>query len=133
MSIRLRYGSAVSTTLPFEQAVEYVKKALASEGFGVLCEIDVAATFAKKLGTEYPPTVILGACNPTLAHRALTTEPELALLLPCNVVVTQRDGRTTVAAIDATAMLGIVGNAELDMIAKDVNARLASVLVQLAS
>ncbi len=124
----LPYGKAVTTTLPYPQAVEHTKSLLKDEGFGVLCEIDVAATLKSKLDVEFRPYVILGACNPQLARQALETEPQLGLLLPCNVVVSAEHGTTTVSAIDAAAMMSVVGNAALDSIATDVNARLGRVL-----
>ena len=104
------YTLSATTPQPFDDAVERVRAELTAEGFGVLCEIDVQATLRKKLGAEIEPYVILGACNPTLAHRALETEPDLGVLLPCNVVVYERDGTTHVAAVDAERMLSIVGN-----------------------
>ena len=122
------YTLSASTPQPFDDAVERVRDELAAEGFGVLCEIDVQATLRKKLGEEIEPYVILGACNPALAHRALEAEPDLGVLLPCNVVVYERDGTTHVAAVDAERMLSIVGNDALTPIAADVRKRLAAVV-----
>ena len=122
------YTLSATTALPFAEAVERVREELAADGFGVLCEIDVQATMKAKLDVESEPYTILGACNPPLAHRALQAEPELGVLLPCNVVVYTRDGETHVAAVDAERMLSIVGNEELAPIAADVRARLAAVV-----
>ena len=114
------YTLSATTQQPFDKAVARVREELAAEGFGVLCEIDVQATLREKLGEEVEPYVILGACNPPLAHRALEAEPDLGVLLPCNVVVYERDGTTHVSAIDAERMLSIVGNDALTPIAADV-------------
>jgi uncharacterized protein (DUF302 family) len=133
MKAELTYGKETTTSLPFQQALDRVKDALKTEGFGVLCEIDVAKTLKEKLGAEFRPYVILGACNPQLAYRALTLEPHLGLLLPCNVLVSQDANITKVAAIDAKAMLNVVGNAGLDAIAQEVNARLSRVLEKVGS
>jgi uncharacterized protein (DUF302 family) len=122
------YTLSATTDLPFAEAVERVREELAADGFGVLCEIDVQATMKAKLGVDGEPYTILGACNPPLAHRALQAEPELGVLLPCNVVVYVRNGETHVAAVDAERMLSIVGNEELAPIAADVRARLAAVV-----
>lgn len=124
----LAYGRAVSTSLSQDAAIERAKNALKDEGFGVLCQIDVAATLKEKLGESVPPYAILGACNPTLAHQAISQEPQLGLLLPCNVVVQQLDGVTTVSAIDARALLGVVQNPALLPVADQVNERLTRVL-----
>jgi uncharacterized protein (DUF302 family) len=105
---------------------------LAAEGFGVLCEIDVRATLNEKLGVDGDPYVILGACNPALAHQALGAEPELGALLPCNVVVYRRDDTTHIAAIDAERMLSIVGNDRLAPIAAQVRDKLARVVERAA-
>ncbi|MDQ6823897.1 MAG: DUF302 domain-containing protein [Candidatus Eremiobacteraeota bacterium] len=122
------YGSAVETILPFEQAVAKTKDLLKDEGFGVLCEIDIAKTLKEKIGVQTQPSVILGACNPQLAYRALQEERYLGLLLPCNIVVQERDGKVTVAAIDVNALLKLTANPSLDEIAGEVQARLARVL-----
>jgi uncharacterized protein (DUF302 family) len=122
------YTLSRRSTLPYEEAVERVRTELKQEGFGVLCEIDVQATLKEKLGVDMDPYVILGACTPPLAHRALGTEPELGVLLPCNVVVYRRDGETRIAAIDAERMLSLVDNDELAPIAAEVKQRLARVV-----
>jgi uncharacterized protein (DUF302 family) len=117
-----------TTRLPFTDAVERVREELKTEGFGVLCEIDVQATLREKLGVEQEPYLILGACNPPRAHRALSAEPELGTLLPCNVVVYQRDGETHISAIDAERMLSIVGNDDLEPVAAQVRNKLGAVV-----
>lgn len=122
-----------TTQLAFAEAVERVRSELKEEGFGVLCEIDVQATLREKLGVEQEPYTILGACNPPLAHQAISAEPQLGTLLPCNVVVFQRDGETHVVAIDPERMLSIVGNDELAPIATQVRAKLAAVVDRAAS
>ncbi len=122
------YTLSSTTSLSFGDAVSRVREELAAEGFGVLCEIDVQATLKQKLGVEREPYVILGACNPPLAHEALEAEPELGTLLPCNVVVYQQQGQTHVAAIDAEQMLSIVGNEELAPTASEVRRRLSAVV-----
>lgn len=124
------YGMIAAVRMPYEKAVERVRDALAAEGFGVLTEIDVTATLEKKLGVEFRPYVILGACNPPLAHRALTTERNIGLLLPCNVIVyaADRSGESVVAAVDPEVSLGRVGNDALAPLAADVKARLRRVL-----
>ena len=115
------YTLSGTTSLSFDAAVARVRETLKDEGFGVLTEIDVQATLKEKLGEEVEPYVILGACNPPYAHRALGIEPELGTLLPCNVVVyTQQDGSTRVSAVDPVAMLGIVGRPDLEPIAAEI-------------
>jgi uncharacterized protein (DUF302 family) len=127
------YTLRKTTTLPFGDAVQKVRAELAQEGFGVLCEIDVQATLREKLGVETGRYLILGACNPPLAHRALEAEPELGALLPCNVVVYERDGQTHVAAIDPERMLSIVGNEALAEVAAEVRERLGRVVARAAA
>ena len=131
----LDYGMSLTTDLPFERALERTRAALAAEGFGVLSEIDVRATLKKKLDIDFRPYVILGACNPPLAYRALSTEPNIGLLLPCNVVVYSDDDpeRTVVAAIDPEVSLSRVGNAELAPVAAEVKARLRRALDAVAA
>ena len=122
------YTLTTRTDLAFADAVGRVREELAAEGFGVLCEIDVQATLEAKLGVEREPYLILGACNPPLAHAALETEPELGVLLPCNVVVYQEDGQTQISAVDAERMLSIVGNDQLADTAGEVRRRLSAVV-----
>jgi len=127
-----RYTLTATTELPFEQAVTRVREELAREGFGILCEIDVQATLEQKLGIQREPYLILGACNPPLAHRALEAEPELGVLLPCNVVVYEQQGHTRIAAVNAERMLSIVDNHELAATASEVRTRLAAVVERVA-
>ena len=122
------YTITATTELPFAEAVERVRAELQVEGFGVLCEIDVQQTLKAKLDVDREPYLILGACNPPLAHRALEAEPGLGVLLPCNVVVYERDGETTISAVDAERMLSLVGNEAVEPIAADVRRRLAAVV-----
>jgi uncharacterized protein (DUF302 family) len=126
------YTLSTTTELSFADATARVREELKTEGFGVLCEIDVQATLKEKLGVDGEPYVILGACNPPLAHRALETEPDIGALLPCNVVVYTRDGATHVSAIDADRMLSIVGRDDLAPVAAEVRERLARVVDRVA-
>ncbi len=126
------YTLSTCTELGFADAVARVREELAREGFGVLCEVDVRATLKAKLGVEREPYLILGACNPPLAHGALEAEPELGVLLPCNVVVYEQQGQTRIAAIDAEQMLSIVGNDALAETAGEVRRRLAAVVERAA-
>lgn len=121
-------GLTVRLKATYESAVSRVTEALKAEGFGVLTEIDVKDTLKKKLDVDFRPYKILGACNPTLAHRALTAAPDVGLLLPCNVVVTQlAEGECEVSIVDPMRMLGIVGQPELEPIAEEARARLERV------
>ncbi len=124
---------AIGTTLamPYDQAVALVKEALKGEGFGVLCEIDVQATLKEKLGIERGRYLIIGACNPPLAHRALEAELDLGLFLPCNVIVYDAPDGTHVNAIDPQSMLGAIGNPVLDQIADEVKERFTRVIAAL--
>jgi uncharacterized protein (DUF302 family) len=115
---------------PFQETVQRVRDALAAEGFGVLSEIDVRATLKNKLGLDFPPYVILGACNPPLAHQALMAEPDIGVLLPCNVIVRSDESNhtTAVAAVDPEVSLARAGSAVLAPVAAEVKARLTRVL-----
>jgi uncharacterized protein (DUF302 family) len=126
------YTLSTTTELPFAEAVERVRSELKEEGFGVLCEVDVQATLREKLGIEQEPYMILGACNPRLAHQALGAEPHLGTLLPCNLAVYQRDGEIHISAIDPERMLSIVGNDELAPIAASVREKLVRVVERAA-
>ena len=115
---------------PYDDTVAATRAALMEQGFGVLTEIDVRATFKKKLDVEFRPYVILGACNPTLAHRALSEETAIGLLLPCNVIVYAGDdpGTSVVAVLDPEAQLGLTGRDDLNPLASEVRAKLNRVL-----
>ena len=119
--------------MPYVQAIPRVKEALKAEGFGVLTEIDVRQTLREKLGAEMEPYLILGACNPVLAHRALEQEPEIGLLLPCNVVVRAISDGCRVEVADPKVMLGIVGNEQLDAIAEEAKQRMLRAVATLES
>jgi uncharacterized protein (DUF302 family) len=129
-----RYGFSVTVTLPYAEAVERTREALGREGFGVLTEIDVAATLKKKLDEDFRPYVILGACNPPLAHRALTEEPDIGLLLPCNLVVRAgaAEGTSDVLAMDPEAALALADNPAVAPLAREVGQRLRRVLEDVA-
>ena len=121
----MQYGHSRTIDLGVDDAIERVTAELAERGFGILTTIDVKATLKKKLDVDRRPYMILGACNPNFAHQALELEEPLGLLLPCNVVVYQDESdHTVVAAIDAKAMLGVVGRSELDAVADEVNTML---------
>ena len=125
-----RYGMSITVPLAYEQAVDRARDALAAEGFGILAEMDIAATLRKKLDVEFRPYVILGACNPPLAHRALLAEPDIGLLLPCNVIVyaAAEPGHSVVAAMDPVEALALTDNDGIGPIAEDVKGRLRRVL-----
>jgi len=128
-------GYSISTTVTgdFGPVRERVVAALAKEGFGILTEIDVAATLKQKLGVEFPPYTILGACNPPLAHRAMTEEPDIGVLLPCSVIVrSQGDGTCIVAALDPVRQFSLVPNPRVEPLAHEVRARLSRALETLA-
>lgn len=122
------YGIRKNTSLTYDAAVSAVREALKSQGFGVLTEIDMRAAMKEKLGEDIEPQVILGACNPPLAFRALSAEPSISLLLPCNVVVRQQGGETIVEAMDPRAALGLVDNPEVAEVASEARQRLAAAL-----
>jgi uncharacterized protein (DUF302 family) len=129
---KTQLGFTVQLEMDFNSAVDHVTAALKKEGFGVLTEIDVKATLKQKIDVDFRPYKILGACNPPLAHRALTAAPEVGLLLPCNVTVAQADnGMVDVALIDPIIMLGVVDNPALVPIAQDARERLQRVTAAL--
>ena len=128
----MSYGRRVMVKGPVDAAIPRVKDALKAQGFGVLTEIDVQATLREKLGVETRPYVILGACNPTLANRALQAEPEIGLLLPCNVVVREHDEGTVVSAVDPQMMSDVTGHPELPAIAEEATERLDAALAEVS-
>jgi uncharacterized protein (DUF302 family) len=113
------YGITVRIPAPFADAVTRVRDALKAQGFGVLTEIDVQATLREKLGEEMEPYLILGACNPQLAHRALSADRSIGLLLPCNVVVRADAGQTLIEALDPQTMITVAGEPSLQPVADE--------------
>ena len=130
-AIFMEYGYGRILEMPFDQAVEHTKEALKTEGFGVLCEIDICDKLKEKLGVDFTKYKILGACNPSLAYQALQEEIDLGLLLPCNAVVYEKGGKSFAAVIDAKKMLSIVGNSRLGPVAAQVNEKLQRVIDRL--
>jgi len=125
---RQKYGFSKVVPLAYEPVLQRVKDELKKEGFGVLAEIDIRKAMKEKLNADYPSYMILGACNPQLAHRALQAEPRLGLLLPCNVTVREVGGGTEVGVVDADAMLAVVGNEKLQPIAREAAEKLQRVI-----
>ena len=119
------------TSLPFEDAVTRVRELLAEQGFGILTEIDVQATMKAKLDVDVEPYLILGACNPPLAHTALALEPSIGLLLPCNVTVRTENGATVVQAMDPQLLVSVVDKPGLQAVADEAGTRLTAALTQL--
>jgi uncharacterized protein (DUF302 family) len=128
----MSYGTSITLDVPLRDAVARVRAALAGQGFGVLTEIDVTATLAARLGEHIEGYVILGACNPRLAHRALDIDRGIGLLLPCNVVVRATAGGTVVEALDPQVMVTLTGRPELKPVADEATRRLAAALADLA-
>jgi uncharacterized protein (DUF302 family) len=131
------YGFGTTVHLPFDEAIARVTEALQAEGFGVLTSIDVKATMKSKLNVDVDRYTILGACNPPLAHRALTLEPEVGLLLPCNVVVREVPGareqpHTRIEIADPIAMLGMVHHPQMQGLANEAKARLQRVIASIS-
>lgn len=128
------YGTGYTLALPYDDAVQRTKAALADAGFGVVSEIDMAATLHRKLGVDVRPYVILGACDAAQANQALAAEPDIGLLLPCNVVVYAADepGTSVVSALDPEAMMGLARNPALEPVADEVGARLRHAIAGLA-
>ena len=124
----MEYGISVRTAVPFSEAVRRVREALAAQGFGVLTEIDVRATLHEKLGADMEDYLILGACNPPLAHQALTADRTVGLLLPCNVVIRSGHGETIIEALDPQIMAEVAGQAALLPVAAEAAARIRAAL-----
>lgn len=122
------YGYSRTLDVSYSEAVDRAREALKAEGFGVLCEIDIKEKMKEKLGVNFRNYVILGACNPALAYRALQEEINIGLLLPCNVIVYEQNGRSVVSAVDAARMLSVVGNPKLESTASQVNEKLHRVI-----
>ncbi|HZC99648.1 MAG TPA: DUF302 domain-containing protein [Actinomycetes bacterium] len=127
------YGMTTRLRAPFAETVERVRAALKDQGFGVLTEIDVRATLHDKLGEEMEDYLILGACNPQLAHRALQVDRRIGLLLPCNVVVRADSDQTVVEALEPQVMVGVSGQSALEPVAEEATRRLAAALDTLRS
>jgi uncharacterized protein (DUF302 family) len=126
-------GFRTKLKLDYEQAVQAARAALQEEGFGVLTEIDVRATLKAKLAMDFRRYVILGACNPPLAHRALEADPSVGLLLPCNVIVYEEGDGSVVAAVDPLGLLGVLDNPALREVAQEAEARLRRVIKKLSA
>ena len=135
MKTTMAYGFGRTVNLNYDQAVEKTKEALASEGFGVLSEINVRDTLKKKLDVDFRSYVILGACNPPLAYRALSSELDIGLLLPCNVIVYagEESGSSVVAFMDPESVLELSCNQEIAPLAREVKSRLQKVLARIES
>jgi len=124
----MKYGFSKAVNLSFDEALAKVTEELKKEGFGVLTTIDVRETLKKKLDVEFPRYTILGACNPLFAYNALQAEEEIGLLLPCNVIVYEKQGKTRVAAFDPMVMSAILGNRQMEPVVDEVKARLERVI-----
>jgi uncharacterized protein (DUF302 family) len=127
----MKYGFSRTVNYTYERAIERVTEELKNEGFGVLTTIDVQETLKKKLGVEFTKYVILGACNPPFAHQALQIEEQIGLLLPCNVIVYEKEGKTVVAAFDPMIMNVILEGGKMEPVAREVKSRLERVLQNL--
>jgi uncharacterized protein (DUF302 family) len=124
----MQYGFSKTVDLPYEQTIEKVTAELKKEGFGVLTFIDVKETLKQKINVDFKKYAILGACNPPIAHRALQEEEELGLLLPCNVIVYEKDNKTHVSIFDPMVMTWIMENDQMKPIATEVQEKLQRVL-----
>jgi uncharacterized protein (DUF302 family) len=133
MTRAMNYERTIDVDLPYADAVARTREALTEQGFGVLTEIDVQATLKQKRGVDMEPYVILGACNPELAHQALDIDRSIGVLLPCNVVVSGRERGSTIRILDPLIMSGVTGRAELEPLAQEAARRLGVVLESLAS
>jgi len=123
----ISYGFKKEISLPFDKALEVVIEELKEKGFGILTKIDVKEKFKEKLGIDFPSYVILGACNPPYAHKAIQAEEDIGLLLPCNVVIYEKEGRTILSIIKPSTAMGMIENEALKQIATEVEAKLKEV------
>jgi uncharacterized protein (DUF302 family) len=124
----MQYGFSKITNYGFEQAVEKVTEELKKEGFGVLTSIDVKETLKNKINVDFKKYIILGACNPSLAHKALQAEEEIGLLLPCNVIVYEKEGKTAVSVFNPMTMFHLIENPGMELIAEEVKKKLVKFL-----
>ena len=124
----MKYGFSKTVSLPYEQAIEKITEEMKKEGFGVLTEIDVKETLKKKLNVDYKKYKILGACNPPIAHKALQIEEELGLLLPCNVIVYEKEGKSVVSVFKPMIMTQLLDSKEMVTIAEEVKVKLLAAL-----
>lgn len=124
----MQYGFSKTVDMPFEQTIEKVTVELKKEGFGILTTIDVKETLKQKINVDFKKYTILGACNPPIAHKALQEEEEIGLLLPCNVIVYEKDGKTRVSIFDPMVMTWIMENDQMKPIATEVQEKLQRVL-----
>lgn len=133
MSSSTQFTMTAKVDAPYEETVARVREALPEIGFGVLTEIDIAATLKNKLDVDVPPKIILGACQPQLAHKALQADPRVAAIMPCNVVVSDAgDGTSTVEAMDPNLMPQITGTSEIESVVDDARERLSGMLDSLS-
>ncbi len=127
------YGFSTTVRLSYDDAIAKVTDELKKEGFGVLTTIDVKKTLKEKIDVDFTRYVILGACNPPFAHKALTAEEQIGLLLPCNVIVYEKEGKTVVAAFDPLIMMQLIDNPAMEPIAREVESRLRRVIANMAA
>ncbi|MEO5364591.1 MAG: DUF302 domain-containing protein [Magnetococcus sp. DMHC-8] len=132
MTATPHYAIIAPAHTPFDDTVAAMRAALAKQGFGILCEINVSATLKQKLDADYPKTVILGACNPPLALRALTAAPDIATLLPCNVVVRMTGEQVEIAAINPLIMASMIAHPEVEAVAMEADRRLRLAMDEVA-
>ncbi|MDE3056665.1 MAG: DUF302 domain-containing protein [Bacteroidota bacterium] len=124
----MQYGFSKNVALPYEQAVAKVTEELKKEGFGILTTIDVRKTLKQKLNVDFEKYIILGACNPPFAHKALQADEQIGLLLPCNVIVYEKEGRTTVGVFDPLVMTVVLDNDAMKPIAEEIRQKLQRVM-----
>jgi len=131
MNEKRDYAFRTTLEIPYGEALEKVKASLKDEGFGVLTEVNVEKVMLEKLGVGFRPYTIIGACNPSLSHRAFEQDLEAGLVLPCNVIVYEKDGRSAVAIADPVTMIGVLENSDLDEVAHEAQAKLKRVIARL--